>query len=238
MQPPNRHAVVNAIKEFLIIVTGVLTALALENWNSDRVERKNEGEYITAMRDDLRAHIARFDEWTAGLAEHRDWSKEIWSWANGTTPNRPVAQVLLSIRLGGQLDLNTQFQDAAYQDLLNSGRLGLIKQRRVREALVDYHNRLDRWIPVIQENHAVARERYAGAVVGVVPAEVAWRAAMREDLSSVDLAPILSNFRERPAIRDALVGMVQSFDFRMNAANTNREAAQSLLAVLDSVALR
>lgn len=38
------------------------------------------------------------------------------------------------------VEVRIAYWDGAYEDLVNSGKLGLIKRRAVREALIDYHN--------------------------------------------------------------------------------------------------
>ncbi len=43
-----------AIGEFAIVVLGVMAALGVENWNSERKDRALEIEYIAAILEDLR----------------------------------------------------------------------------------------------------------------------------------------------------------------------------------------
>lgn len=221
-------------RDFLLIVTGVLTALALENWNVGYREHRLETEYLRALAADTRSHMADYESRAERLTEHSAWTATIWDWTNGVTPQQPVDEVLLWMRLGGQLNLTTQFQDGAYQDLVNSGKLGLIRHRAVRDALIDYHNYHARWNTVSEANGTRAADRYTDAVAGVIPADVAWRAATVGDLSMVDLAPILADFRSRPGVRHALVGLAESHRFRSNAAERTRERAASLLSILEA----
>lgn len=221
-------------RDFLLIVTGVLTALALENWNAGYREDRLEAEYLRALAADTRSHIAAYESRAERLEEHSAWTARIWDWTNGATPQEPVDEVLLWVRLGGQLNLTTQFQNGAYQDLVNSGKLGLIRHRAVRDALIDYHNFHARWNALSEANGQRATDRYTDAVAGVIPADVAWRAAAADDLSMVDLAPILAEFRSRPGVRHALVGLAESHRFRSNAAERGRERAAQLLAILEA----
>ncbi|MGH2541320.1 MAG: hypothetical protein ACRDIB_00895, partial [Ardenticatenaceae bacterium] len=70
-------------------------------------------------------------------------------------------------------------------------------------------------------------------VAGLIPPDVAWRAATAEDLSMVNLTPILADFRSRPAVRYALVELAESHQFRSNATDRARERAASLLSALE-----
>ena len=220
-------------RDFLLIVTGVLTALALENWNAGYQERRLEAEYLRALAADTRSHIAQYQAGVERLALHSGWTATIWGWANGAPPQHGVEEVLLWMKLGGQINLSTQLQDGAYQDLVNSGKLGLIRNRAVRDALIDYHNYHNRWNSLIEANGQRAADRYAAAVAGLIPADVAWRAARAEDLSTVKLGPILADFRSRPAVRYALVELAESHQFRSNALDRVRERATSILSVLE-----
>lgn len=220
-------------RDFLLIVTGVLTALALENWNAGYTEDRLEAEYLRALAADTRSHMADYETRAERLAQHKAWTANIWAWANGAPPQLPVDEVLLWLRLGGQLNLTTQFQDGAYQDLVNSGKLGLIRNRAVRDALIDYHNYHSRWNSLSEVSGQRAADRYSEAAANLIPADVAWRVATAEDLSTVDLAAILAEFRSRPAIRQALVGLAESHRFRSDAAGRARERAASLVAILE-----
>ena len=46
--------------EFVVIVVGVLAALAVDQWRSERNDRKTEVEYITRLRIDVEADIENF----------------------------------------------------------------------------------------------------------------------------------------------------------------------------------
>jgi hypothetical protein len=57
---------------------------------------------------------------------------------------------------------------------------------------------------------------------------------MHEDLASADLAAVLQEFARRPAIHQALVGMAQSYDFRIGIAEDSRERSVALLEELEA----
>src|SRR5690606_6221351 len=234
---PNRPRKVklrSIARDFLLIVSGVLTALALENWNAGYQEHRLETEYLLALAADTRSHVSPYESHAARLDEHSAWTARIWEWANGAEPREPANEVLLWLRLGGQLHLTTLFQDGAYQDLVNSGRLGLIQNRAVRDALIDYHNYHARWNALSGTNGQRAADRYDEAVAALIPADIAWRASNGEDLSPVELTPILADFRARPAVRQALVGLLESHRFRSNAIAQAKERAETLLSILET----
>jgi hypothetical protein len=225
-------------RDFALIVTGVLTALALENWNGALKEQRLETEYLNALAADVRAQIAHYDRWLEALTRHASWTAAIWAWANGTAPDQPPEEVLLWLKLGGQVDLDTQFQDGAYEDLINSGKLGLISDRALRGELISYHNSRVRWNSVIVGNSERAIERYAAAVADLIPPDVGWVAVNNGDLATLDLDPVLAEFRRRPAVRHALVAMAESHRFRTGTAQRNRQQAAEVLRKLESALTR
>lgn len=225
-------------RDFLLIVTGVLTALALENWNSTLKDRDLEAEYLRALSSEVGAHVAQYEQWLALLKRHQGWTDTIWSWANGAAPVQPAEQVLLWMRLGGQIHPNTHSQNGAYQDLVSSGRLSLLRDRTLREAVVNYYSALPYWAAVVEANGLSAAEQYRIAVAGLIPPSLAWRAARHEALSSADLAAVLQEFGRRPAIQQALVSMAQSHEFRIGVAEGSRERSLALLEQLNAQVTR
>ena len=228
MQHSNRRRFTRLIREFLLIVTGVLTALTLGNWNTARQDKRLEREYLASLADDVRDHERQYGDWVTTLGQHQAWTDTIWSWATGVTPTQPPDQVMLWVKLGGQMALNTKFQDGAYQDLLNSGRLGLISDRKLRQDLVEYHARLERRNQIVEANGNEAKEQYAAAVVNIIPADIAWRATTETKLTPADVQTVIARFRAQPAVQQGLVAMQQSLAFRKCFAADGRNAAQAI----------
>src|SRR5690606_33259339 len=95
---PNRPRKVklrSIARDFLLIVSGVLTALALENWNAGYQEHRLETEYLLALAADTRSHVSTYESHAARLDEHSAWTARIWEWANGAEPREPANEVLL-----------------------------------------------------------------------------------------------------------------------------------------------
>lgn len=229
-----RHHARKLGRDFLLIVAGVLTALALENWTARVKERRLEAQYLRALASDVQEHIARYDRWLVALARHVEWTATIWGWANGAPPTQPANEVLLWVRLGGQLNLDAHFQDGAYEDLVGSGVLRIIRNQALRERLINYHNSRLRRTAVMDENSARAIERYEASVADLIPPDVGWRAATDTAVTAADLGSVLAEFRSRPAVRHALVAMAESHRFRMNAAEQGRQQAIEMLAALEA----
>src|SRR5690606_26410766 len=128
--------------------------------SDDRLER----EYLQALAADTRSHMADYGSGAERMEEHIARTATNWGWANDAAPQEPVGDVLLWLRLGGQLNLSTQFQNGAYHDLVNSGKLSVIRNRAVRAVLIDYQNYHVRWTAFSEANGRSATNRYTDAV--------------------------------------------------------------------------
>jgi hypothetical protein len=78
-----------AMGEFLIIVAGVLIALLVDEWRSDRRDRTLEIQYASRLRLDLERDTARFAEFERGPLKGK----------------AEVLRSLLALAEGGTLDL-------------------------------------------------------------------------------------------------------------------------------------
>jgi len=130
-----------ALGEFAIILLGVLAALAVDNWNSDRKDRLLEREYLLSLLDDFEAdhkslggairrseEIARAQQTVLRAAEERQFE---------VTP----AEFVYAVSEVGLLVFATHSR-RTINDLMSTGNLRIIESDVVRTALANYHSRI------------------------------------------------------------------------------------------------
>ncbi|MCI1711972.1 MAG: hypothetical protein LKM32_08695 [Chiayiivirga sp.] len=127
--------------EFVLLVLGVFLGIQVANWNEARQERALEAEYIARLQRDFGAIDARLTinmtrwENTAfapiRLINDLDAFRQLGTWP------RAKAEMLrdLDATMGSRIPAP---RAASYAELLSAGRLGLLRDRRLREALADY----------------------------------------------------------------------------------------------------
>lgn len=120
--------------EFLVIVVGVLVALAVDSWASSRKERQLEDEYLLRLLDDVRYDLNEIEFVTAisaaGLAYADSLLRYPGRWPE---PDRLVGAVLIASNARvPDLSRNT------LRELVNSGRIALLRSAEVRQALAQY----------------------------------------------------------------------------------------------------
>lgn len=136
--------------ELLVVVLGVLVALQADNWNQTRKDRQLEQVYISRLIDEtnasldiLRAHEQIFEGKVRFILELPDLP------LRGAFERNPEEFM-------HQLDISTYVQtpnvrSEAYQELESSGRLALLRDSRLRNAIASTHNDYRSTQPVFVE---------------------------------------------------------------------------------------
>ncbi|MEE2525930.1 hypothetical protein V0U79_06095 [Hyphobacterium sp. HN65] len=120
--------------EFVIVVAGVVIGFQINGWNADRVERAREAVILCRLDEEF----ARIE---ADVLQHVVDAESTLS----------EAQALRDDALRGlRLEQIGEYSErvvtlrappagsATYDELVSSGEMGLIRSRRLREALIDY----------------------------------------------------------------------------------------------------
>jgi hypothetical protein len=156
-----------AIGEFLIVVLGVLTALAVDNWNRDRLDRKLEQNYVAALIRDLGADLASLN---ATLERTDVHGKQIGlllsAIETGPIGIEPI-QLLRSATDLSRLVFPT-VSPTTYNDLLSTGNLQVIEDDTIRALISRYYVDIEhnnQWQPVWR-NYQEEMSRLVPRVIG------------------------------------------------------------------------
>jgi hypothetical protein len=129
--------------EFVVIVTSVLVALALDQWAANRADRVSEREYVAALVADLEADADYLSELVIPLVSLADSAlKEVGPVSRGVAgvPIDTIAflrRVVSSRRTIAQLPSSPTFDE-----LISTGALRLIESARLRSSLVLYYDHM------------------------------------------------------------------------------------------------
>lgn len=141
--------------EIVVIVAGVLIALALNAWWQDRQDAESEAVYLRLVLRDLdqmagdlvellEFETARID---AGLAVYRGISTGALPESERAAFSRDITS-LLSRR-------TISVTDATFQDLVNTGGLRLLRNLGVRHRLIAFYEEAERAFRIHDRNNAV-----------------------------------------------------------------------------------
>jgi hypothetical protein len=130
-----------ALAEVSIIVLGVLIAFGVNSWNSRRIDRNIEAEYLARLADDARqnAKLATLlnealNRKNAMLDQLARVGKDPWK----LSPSDTVAEITA---LGASTEFGwvfPEFRTATFDEMRSTGRLSLVEDVALRTALTEY----------------------------------------------------------------------------------------------------
>jgi hypothetical protein len=138
--------------DFVIVVMGVYLGIQFNNWNQSRADRAIERTYLELLQRDLQSIVADVDN----QIEFEEFQVII---ANAALPiiNEPASELrrkklaMILTQLGVRRTL--RIESPTFLDMQSSGRLGLISDPDLRNAIVSYFFHTRRWSAVIDKNN-------------------------------------------------------------------------------------
>ena len=120
-----------AVGELLIVVIGVLIALAIDQWNDDRLERVEEVDAVARILDDIQMDLQDFDFRLKAVGAKEESLLRVKTILAGSASNDP--EVFLSDIIGGaDFGWNQGLaRRSTYDNLLESGKLGIIANSNI-----------------------------------------------------------------------------------------------------------
>lgn len=223
--------------ELVVVIAGILIALQVDQWSSDRADRARERAYLERLADDLSAEqegvrnaevfarnrldaVALLEDMADGaVAQGTDprripWAIETASWRSFPKTNAYVVT-----------------------ELQASGQMGLLRSVALRNALADHYAQIAHFGRVAED--LSAQQRYDAAVAGLLTTDEL--AALEKTGGEVGVMAtdrvradaIVKQFSGRdPALRE-LPGMAQHHLFNLRVMAEMDERIDRLLAIID-----
>jgi hypothetical protein len=121
--------------EFLVIVIGVLVALGVDNWASATSDRALEQEYLERLLQDVRSDLVQYEFIADVSAAGTAYLDTLL--APGAVAEMEAGRLVGAVFIAAR-NRNPNPVRPTFQELVSSGRIGLIRSRAVRTALVEY----------------------------------------------------------------------------------------------------
>ena len=149
--------------EFLVVVTGVLVALAFNAWYQGRQDQDRAGSYLKRIDGDLDLMI--HDVNTASAFERQEVADGFFAYGVLSHPADAAAEQKASRALAHLLVRRTiPTHDGTYRDLISTGDMRLINDE-LRNEMVAYFDEADRLLSVIAKNNQVFVDDMYGGVM-------------------------------------------------------------------------
>jgi hypothetical protein len=127
-----------SLAEALLIVVSVFLALAAEDWRQDAKDREVERDYLAAIAEGLRSDTAEIQAVIEYSSRRTVYTRLVLeSVLSGEPPENPQ-DFLIGIEASSRYLAPGLARDA-YDDLLGSGQLNLIRNSRLRRQATSYY---------------------------------------------------------------------------------------------------
>lgn len=212
-----------ALGELFIVVVGVLIALAINVWNEERLERAQERDFIRRLISDIGEDQRRFDFQLKAIDRKEASLLRLRTTFAGDGPI-DAAGFLRDIVTGANFGWSQMSTErVTFDDLLESGRLGLIEDADIRALIATYYESSEQALIRIDERET----QYPSLSYQLVPRGPAstsgssvGEGTLDPDLSNDDTIKLVKVVQES-ALRDHLISEI-------NLARFIRGVSQSL----------
>jgi len=222
------------IGELLIVTLGVLIALAIDQWNDNRLARIEERTAIAGILAELEQDMQSYQFVFTLLSEKEESLVRLASvFAEGATDT--PREFLRDIVVGANFGWNQgSVARATYDDLLSSGRLGIIRNPAIRFAISGFYDTYDDEHRRIDERET----RYPALSYGLVPRAPfvdeslqARETAVAADMTDEQVAELVRRALNSP-IRDEITAEINFARFVRTVTVSMKARAEALAASL------
>ena len=140
--------------ELILIVAGVLIALAIDQWVSDARDRQTEELYLQLLARDLDEISQRLDDqlvFEQGMVDTSARAYAALSAADPRVNKDEIGRLLGSLGTRKTLSLTS----ATYNEMVDSGQLQLIESSDLRDSLIRYFTRMELVERITDKNNAM-----------------------------------------------------------------------------------
>lgn len=140
--------------ELILIVAGVLIALAIDEWVGDARERRTETLYLQLLARDLDEISQRLDDqlvFEQGMVDTSARAYAALSAADPRVDKEEIGRLLGSLGTRKTLSLTS----ATYNEMVDSGQLQLIENSDLRDSLIRYFTRMELVERITDKNNAM-----------------------------------------------------------------------------------
>ena len=223
------------VAEFLVVVLGVVVALGVDEWRETLTERAEESLYYERLAEDLAADIANWEQLVLLLTPKDEALAGIQQWMLEPSPpdQHRLQELAQDLAMGAVYSGSVPPpRRSTYEELLSTGKIAVIRDPRLRAALIDYHFAFDNLFVRVSSRTT----GYEKLVYSLVPREIRGTGDnfARSDLRESELRSVAQGVREADELGPALVaernrtGFLRSqFEAMINRAQALMEQANA-----------
>ncbi len=231
-----------ALGEFAIVVLGVLAALGVDNWNSDRKDRLLEIEYIVAILEDLRKDDAATQFSMEEAETNSNLGRILLKAMDEETVSVAASEFVTAAARSSWLHIPT-YTRVTFNDLMSTGNLRLIRSNAIRASISTYYTDVEqRGLEQVWREH---QSRMGRLIAEFLPLD--FREAQLYELTGgppwapktitatdSDTRAILDSMLTHPDVRPALEIMIRTQGRQYVRLVAVRDRLHKLIAELEA----
>ena len=179
-----------AIGEIVLVVIGILIAIQINNWNTERIGRHLEQKYLRGLIEDINFEWNSFEGGVLNRFQKKiDGLKLGKQYALGRITVNDTAEFIKKVGFGGAFSRGSNLtSNTTFQELISTGNLKLIQNEPLKKDILFYHLNRD-FLTEYTEN---LRTDYATFNNSLTP----YDPAGTNQLDSLDFKRILKNYKK------------------------------------------
>ena len=148
------------LAEFLVVVVGILVAIALNGWYQGRADAASERDYLSFLSRDLQGTLGDLaDQAAFEQAQIKDGVMVYHALSNPLPADTtPLSEAISRLSQRKTLIL----KNSAYQDLVNTGNMRLIRNHALRDHIVAFYETASLQFDVLNKNNVLYVDQMFG----------------------------------------------------------------------------
>ena len=129
-----------AIGEIVLVVIGILIALQINNWNERRHDRQLERQYLEGFKADFQADNKQFSYFKNAVPKKIQALLLARDYIFQSPEIKDTLKFIDTLGYGGVGSRTSLFENrATYKDIISTGNLRLIQNKKLRQAILAYY---------------------------------------------------------------------------------------------------
>jgi hypothetical protein len=226
----SRNVLKKGLAEFVLIVAGVLVALAVDGYATRRAETAAEVEFLRRVADDLRQNDAALERFGSRAEEQ---GRRLADLVGRLSNDEEIPDSVLDAALSARARWTVAKRGVAaisMQEALQSGRLSLLDRHETRMRLQLMATLWQDWVEVEDAYRRLVEEHDAALVAGIDSVGLIPSLNMRRPITA-DVWPFIDQSEFDRMLRDEIVALGRWLE----RASTFQEGGRNLANHLDSL---
>ncbi len=132
-----------AVGEIFLVVIGILIALQINNWNQNRIDKKNERIYLIGLKEEFLISKLKLEELRSVNQNNYAGAKKILAYTHSTKerPSEALFSTLLYQTFSNDIAFNPN--NSLLDEMINSGNLKNLSNTELRKQLTNWISTLE-----------------------------------------------------------------------------------------------